>query len=50
LDITKAKQMLNWQPKLNSSQAIEWTIDWYKQQTDEVHNYTLQQIKNFLQL
>ncbi len=49
LDITKAKQVLNWQPKLNSTEAIQWTIDWYKQQPEEVHDFTLQQIKTFLQ-
>jgi len=30
LDITKATTELNWTPKLNSKQAIEWTMDWYK--------------------
>jgi len=30
LDITKATQRLNWKPRLNSSAAIKWTMEWYK--------------------
>ncbi len=49
LDITKAKTILNWQPKLNSTTAIEWTINWYKQQPENIVGFTLQQIKNYQQ-
>ncbi len=49
LDISKAKKILNWQPKLDSAAAIEWTIDWYRQQPTNVFNFTLQQIKNYQQ-
>jgi len=49
LDITKAKIVLNWQPKLNSAEAIAWTISWYKQKPANVFNFTLQQIKNYQQ-
>lgn len=49
LDISKAMQELNWQPKLNSKEAIEWTIDWYKQPNDNKLAYTLQQIKTYQQ-
>ena len=49
LDIEKAKKELHWQPKLTSAAAIEWTINWYKQQPAEVFNFTLQQIKNYQQ-
>ncbi len=49
LDITKVKQMLNWQPKLESKEAIEWTIGWYRQEKDNLVDYTLQQIKNYRQ-
>lgn len=49
LDITKAKKQLNWQPKLNSKEAIQWTIDWYKQEVGASYTYTLQQIKNYAQ-
>jgi CDP-glucose 4,6-dehydratase len=49
LDITKAKKILNWQPNLNSAAAIEWTINWYKQEEGNVFDFTLQQIKNYQQ-
>lgn len=47
LNITKAGKVLNWHPKLTSTQAIEWTIDWYKQAEENIFEYTLQQIKNY---
>ncbi len=50
LDITKAKNELRWQPKLTSKEAIEWTIDWYKQTDDSKFDYTVQQIKRYQQL
>ena len=49
LDITKAQQVLNWQPKLKSKEAIEWTISWYRQEKEQLVDYTLQQIKNYQQ-
>ena len=50
LDICKARKILNWQPKLSCATAVEWTIDWYKQEKDKVFDYTIQQIKNYQQL
>lgn len=47
LDISKAKDQLGWKPKLTSKEAIEWTIDWYKQPYNKRFNYTLQQIKSY---
>jgi CDP-glucose 4,6-dehydratase len=47
LDIEKAKTELQWFPKLNSQEAIYWTIDWYKQSYDTIFDYTMQQIKNY---
>lgn len=47
LDISKAKNELNWKPYLNSKKAIEWTIDWYKQPIKTVFDYTVGQIKSF---
>jgi CDP-glucose 4,6-dehydratase len=49
LDITKARQILNWQPKLESKEAIEWTIGWYRQEKANLIDYTLRQIKNYQQ-
>jgi len=34
LDINKVKQKLNWKPQLDSSAAIEWTMEWYKKIMD----------------
>ncbi|MEO6329145.1 MAG: CDP-glucose 4,6-dehydratase [Ginsengibacter sp.] len=47
LDISKAKSELNWKPKLNSKEAIQWTIDWYKQAEENKYRYTIEQIKNY---
>ncbi len=49
LSIEKAIKVLGWQPKLNSKEAIEWTIDWYKQSPADVYGFTLQQINNYQQ-
>lgn len=48
LDITKATNELKWYPKLNSQQAIEWTMDWYK--NGNSLEYTQQQINNYSNL
>ncbi|MFY8090350.1 MAG: CDP-glucose 4,6-dehydratase [Chitinophagaceae bacterium] len=48
LDVSKASNELNWQPKLNSQQAIEWTIKWYKDGNSL--DYTIQQINNYQNL
>jgi CDP-glucose 4,6-dehydratase len=45
LDISKAQKELKWQPKLNSQQAIEWTINWYKEANE--FDYTLEQINKY---
>lgn len=50
LDIKKAMHVLNWQPKLNASLAIEWTINWYKQPTHKQVALTLDQIKDYFLL
>ena len=49
LDIGKAEKILNWHPKLNSKEAIEWTVNWYKQKKEDLFEYTLGQIKNYVQ-
>lgn len=50
LDITKVMKELKWHPKLNSRQAIEWTINWYKQPFDTLADYTFSQIREYLSL
>lgn len=51
LDISKAQNVLGWNPKYNSAQAIERTISWYKtyhEQPESIKAYTLAQIEEFL--
>lgn len=51
LDISKAIENLNWKPKLNSLQAIELTMAWYKAERNQQKNireFTMQQITNYL--
>jgi CDP-glucose 4,6-dehydratase len=50
LDITRAQKELNWQPKLDAGQAIEWTINWYKEPAGNLAAYTFQQIDNYFKL
>ena len=47
LDISRAKKELGWRPKLSASEAIEWTISWYKTPMQEQANYSFQQIKEY---
>ena len=48
LNIRLAKKDLNWIPKLNSKEAIQWTVDWYKQPSEMLYDYTAAQIKSYL--
>lgn len=48
LDIQKAITELNWSPKLNARQAIEWTIEWYKMDASKQAEFTFRQIDNYL--
>lgn len=51
LDIGKAIEKLSWHPRLNSSQAIEWTMKWYKTATTaNAFDYTVNQIEQYQQL
>jgi CDP-glucose 4,6-dehydratase len=50
LSIERAQNELGWQPKLNAQQAIEWTVNWYKQPAEKIAAYTFQQIENYLKL
>lgn len=47
LDITKARQQLNWQPVMNAKQAVSKTIGWYKKPLSERAAFTFQQIKEY---
>ena len=47
LDISKAFDHLKWQPKLSSTEAIKWTLEWYKQNDQNVKSYTFDQIRRY---
>lgn len=53
LNIDKAVFDLKWQPVLDSSTAIDWTVDWYKswqQSRNALQNLSVCQIKKFMDL
>ncbi|MCO5144069.1 MAG: CDP-glucose 4,6-dehydratase [Oligoflexia bacterium] len=50
LNCDKASNLLGWSPKLNFSQAIEWTANWYSQwliHKTNIHEFTCQQIEDY---
>lgn len=50
LSIEKAMSQLQWTPKLDAKQAVEWTINWYKQEARDKIDYTYHQINQYLSL
>jgi CDP-glucose 4,6-dehydratase len=51
LDISKAITELNWIPKFNASQAVQYSINWYKEYFNDSKGaaaYTEMQVKHFL--
>jgi CDP-glucose 4,6-dehydratase len=52
LSIDKAREELSWTPKLNSQQAIQWSIEWYKKQHlgEDVTQLMQDQIVQYLAL
>ena len=50
LDVTKAYRMLNWKAMLNFYEAIEYTVDWYKEvlHNDDMFEYCKKQIQNHM--
>ena len=52
LDISLANKELNWYPRLNASEALEWTLGWYKnwyEYPENIREYTEKQIKFFFE-
>ena len=50
LDINKAKEVLNWEPKLNAKSALELTLQWYKNYYENktyMFDFTLNQINTY---
>jgi len=52
LDCSKARSLLNWSPRLNLSQSLELTANWYKTlaQNSEMRVFTENQIKQFVNM
>jgi CDP-glucose 4,6-dehydratase len=49
LDISKVKSELNWMPKMNAKETVKFTLDWYKNFSENyIADFTLKQIKIFL--
>jgi len=49
LDCTKARQLLNWQPRWSIQQAIENIVLWHKAHLagQDMHQYTIDEIKSY---
>lgn len=49
LDSSKASTLLGWNPRLRINDAINWTIDWYKNYINgqDMHEFTLNQIRHY---
>ena len=50
LDINKSLNELNWKPRLNARQALDWTVKWYKQPKESQADFTFHQIKTYFGL
>ena len=50
LDISKAKDVLNWKTKLNEAKAIELTIEWYRQPITTIYDSTIGQTNTLIAL
>lgn len=52
LDSTKARARLGWRPRLRLQTALEWTVEWYKQQAlgADARQLTLAQIERYMSL
>jgi CDP-glucose 4,6-dehydratase len=50
LDISLAKNELDWTPKLDAREAIRWTVEWYKQDSAAQAAFTFAQIKDYTSL
>jgi len=50
LDISLAKEELLWRPRLNAQQAIQWSLEWYRQTPDQRAAFTSAQIKSYFSL
>lgn len=47
LAIDKAEKELDWTPQFTSSEAVAWTIDWYKNAVGKERAFTLGQVERY---
>jgi CDP-glucose 4,6-dehydratase len=48
LDIAKARYELGWQPRMNLSETVQMTVDWYKRyKAEDVYKICLEHIGNY---
>jgi len=53
LNCSKAQKNLKWKPKLSVSNAIEWTVNWYKEYfkaTKEIASYSIRQVNEYFSI
>ena len=50
LDISRALNELDWDPVFSAKEAIEKTIEWYKQAADKQANFTFEQIRQYFKV
>jgi CDP-glucose 4,6-dehydratase len=52
LDTSKSRTLLDWQPAVNLSRALEWIVDWYRASVDDsnLRSITLSQIERYEEL
>ncbi|RYG52209.1 MAG: hypothetical protein EOO01_06995 [Chitinophagaceae bacterium] len=48
LNISMARKVLNWQPLMNSKEAIRKTLEWYATPDDEKASRTREQVEQYL--
>ena len=49
LDVTKAKERLDWSPRMKMNQCVSLVADWYKKyKTEDVYNLCINEIRQFL--
>ncbi len=47
LDFSRSKELLSWQPRLSIAEAIDWTVDWYKNYPENSKAITRDQILKY---
>jgi CDP-glucose 4,6-dehydratase len=50
LAIDKAKDKLGWEPQFDATEAVQWTMDWYKNSDSDPLKFTQDQIDRFFSI